>query len=122
MPLPKNAQQLWAQHKYSVMARDIASYKNIGAWVTTKNGAKNISEVSLELTKLLRIPPSTNLIENSLLHMWGYVSEYSTSNNPKIALLSNKSLLNKIQQLAMSNNVQYLVESTALSELQSWGI
>ena len=122
IPLPKNAQQLWAQHKYSVMARDIASYKNMGTWVTTKNGAKNISKVSLELTELLRTPPSNNLIENALLHMWGYVSQYSTNNNAKIALLSNKSLLNAIQQLAMINNVQYLVESTALSELKSWDI
>ena len=53
IPLPINAQQLWAQHKYSIMARDIASYKKIGAWVTTKSGANNISEVSLELTSLL---------------------------------------------------------------------
>ena len=28
--LPKNAQQLWSQHKYSVMARDNAQYKTLG--------------------------------------------------------------------------------------------
>ena len=54
--------------------------------------------------------------------MWGYVSEYTKTNNANITSLSNKSLLNKIQQLALSNNVQYLLESTALSELQSWNI
>ena len=30
IPLPRNIQQLWAQHQYSVMARDEAEYKYIG--------------------------------------------------------------------------------------------
>ena len=36
IPLPKNVQQLWAQHKYSVMARDAAEYKRIGRWVASR--------------------------------------------------------------------------------------
>ncbi|MDH5358828.1 MAG: DUF1722 domain-containing protein [Gammaproteobacteria bacterium] len=120
--LPNNAQQLWAQHKYSVMARDIGCYKSIGKWVTTVNGTKAINDVSLELTQLLQTPPSQRLIENALLHMWGYVSNYSTSSNKRIATLSNNRLLLKIQQLALSNNVRYLLDSTALSELGAWKI
>lgn len=54
--------------------------------------------------------------------MWGYVSKYSTSTNKNIASLSNNKLLNKIQLLAISNNVHYLVDSTALSELDAWNI
>ena len=122
IPLPKNAQQIWAQHKYSVMARDISSYKSIGKFVTTSSGAKAISDVSLELIGLIQTPPSQKLINNTLLHMWGYVSKYSTSTNKNIASLSNNKLLNKIQLLAISNNVHYLVDSTALSELDAWNI
>ena len=121
IPLPKNAQQIWAQHKYSVMARDISSNKKTGKWVTTENGAKSINDVSVEMIELLKTPPSKKLINNALLHMWGYVSKYST-NNKNIASLSDKVLLNKIQKLALKNNVQYLIESTALSELQAWAI
>lgn len=119
IPLPKNAQQIWAQHKYSVMARDIASYKSIGKWVTTTRGVKAINDVSLELTTLLQAPPSQKLVHNALLHMWGYVSHYSTTNN-NIESLPTMKLLKRIQQLALSNKVQYLVASTALSELSAW--
>ena len=58
IPLPVNAQELWAQHKYSDMARDIAAYKNIGKRVTTCQGSKDMEDVALELVKLLQTPPS----------------------------------------------------------------
>ncbi|MCW9031651.1 MAG: pyrimidine dimer DNA glycosylase/endonuclease V, partial [Gammaproteobacteria bacterium] len=45
--LAKNAQDFWAQHKYSVMARNIAAYKDIGKWVTSKSGSKDMRNVSL---------------------------------------------------------------------------
>lgn len=120
IPLPKNAQEIWAQHKYSVMARDISSYKSIGKWVTTTNGSRAIDDVSLELTALLQLPPDQKLIHNALLHMWGYVSKYTANPNKTIESLSEKKLLHKTQQLALSNNVRYLVESTAISELCAW--
>ena len=120
IPLPKNAQQLWAQHKYSVMARDIASYQRMGKWVTTKNGTKQINDVALELNTLLRQPPETRLIENTLLHMWGYVSEYSPVSGKAVTTLPKQKLLTTIQQLALANRVGYLLESTALAELCAW--
>jgi hypothetical protein len=122
IPLPKNAQEFWAQHKYSVMARDITTYKNIGKWVTTKSGSKELHNVSAEITTILRAPPEQRLIENTLLHMWGYVSKHSSISGKKLDLLSMKSLLKKIQFLSLSNNVIYLNESTSLSELNAWNI
>ena len=122
IPLPKNAQSIWAHHKYSVMARDIAAYKNIGKFVTTKDGTKKMSIVALELTSILRHPPEPRLIENALLHMWGYVSKFSTMSSNEFNSLSNKSLLSKVQKLAINNNVRYLTESTSLSELNAWSI
>lgn len=120
IPLPKNVQEIWAQHKYSVMARDVTSYKSIGKWVAVASGNKAMHSVSLELTRLLQAPPAKNLIHNALLHMWGYVSEYSESTNRGIESLSEKVLLQNIQRLALVNKVQYLLESTALSELDAW--
>ena len=118
--IPKNAQQLWAQHKYSVMARDISSYKSIGKWVTSKRGVKAVDDVSLELTSLLQVPPNSKLISNALFHMWGYVSQYSTVTPKEFETLSMKVLLKKIQQLALLQDIKYLVDSTALSELDAW--
>ena len=118
--LPNNAQQLWAQHKYSVMARDISSYKSIGKWVTSKRGVKAVDDVSLELISLLQVPPNSKLISNALFHMWGYVSQNSGITSKEFETLSIKALLNKIQQLALSQNIKYLVDSTALSELAAW--
>ena len=120
IPLPKNAQQLWAQHKYSVMARDISSYESIGKWVASAHGVKAINDVALELTVLLHTAPNPKLIRNALFHMWGYVSHYSMITGDDFESLTMKILLNKIQQLVLSNNVKYLVNSTALSELNAW--
>ena len=122
IPLPKNAQHLWAQHKYSVMARDINAYKDIGRWVTSKTGSKELSKVALELSMLLRKPPEPKLIENTLLHMWGYVSKYTSISGKELNALSMKVLLSTIQQLSLANNVKYLTESTSLSELDAWAI
>jgi len=122
IPLPRNAQQLWAQHKYSVMARDISAYKELGKWVTSKSGSKELSDVALEVTMLLRKPPEPRLIENTLLHMWGYVSKCASTSGKELGSLSRKALLSKIQQLSLANNVKYLTESTSLSELDAWAI
>jgi len=122
IPLPRNAQQLWAQHKYSVMARDISAYKELGKWVTSKSGSKELSDVALEVTMLLRKPPEPRLIENTLLHMWGYVSKCTSTSGKELGSLSMKALLSKIQQLSLANNVKYLTESTSLSELDAWAI
>ena len=120
IPLPKNAQQLWAQHKYSVMARDISSYESIGKWVTSKRGVNAMDDVCLELITLLQAPPNPKLIKNALLHMWGYVSQHSAMTGKALEALPIKKLLKTIQQLSLSNRTQYLVDSTALSELDAW--
>jgi len=122
IPLPVNAQQVWAQHKYSVMARDIALYKAIGRRVASKVTSNVMSDIALEVTEVLRNPPEPRLIENTLLHMWGYVSEYASISGRNLSALSSKALLRKIQQLALANDVMYVVESTSLSELDAWAI
>lgn len=122
IPLPKNAQQFWAQHKYSVMARDISAYKNFGKWATSKSGSKELPKVAMEISLLLQSAPEKRLIENTLLHMWGYVSKYSSISGKDLDSLNMQSLLNKVQQLSLKNNVKYLIESTSLSELDAWKI
>lgn len=120
IPLPKNIQQLWAQHKYSVMARDISAYKRIGIWVASKRCIRDFHELSLDLVLLLRKPPKINLIRNALLHMWGYVTKYSNKKKNNMNTISVPTLLHRTQELALANNIEYLIHSTALSELGAW--
>jgi uncharacterized protein YbgA (DUF1722 family) len=102
------------------MARDISAYQSMGRWVTTKQGAKEIEKVALELYALLRQPPSPRLIENTLLHMWGYVSRYAPLSGKELDAMSTNKLLGRIQQLALAHDVSYLVASTAIGELNAW--
>ncbi|MDH5256980.1 MAG: DUF1722 domain-containing protein [Gammaproteobacteria bacterium] len=116
--LPKNSQVLWAQHKYSVMARDIELYKSIGRKVTTLKG-DNLS-ISSQLVEILRVPPSAGGIRNVLHHMWGYVSDLYNGNKAGINQWSLERHLKEIRTLAVSSENQYLLSSTALGELGAW--
>ncbi|MFO7666379.1 MAG: DUF1722 domain-containing protein [Desulfobacterales bacterium] len=119
IPLPRNAQQLWSNHKYSVLARDVRLYKEIGSNVARIKDV-NFSELTKVLTELLRKPPSTGGMKNALQHMWGYVSEYSTERKGRIETLPLSELLKEIQQYAIASKNPYLNSSTALSELMAW--
>ena len=120
IPLPQNVQQLWAQHKYSVMARDAAEYKHIGRLVASRKTGKGINDIYQELVLLLRCPPGEGNLRNAVQHMWGYVSPYSSFAGKTIEIKTTRSLLKEIQHLAFLYDVVYLKESTALSELQAW--
>ncbi|MCI5149890.1 MAG: DUF1722 domain-containing protein, partial [Candidatus Electrothrix sp. MAN1_4] len=79
IPLPKNSQQLWSQHKYSVMARNIPLYKSIGREVARDAqpaSSEDFSRLALQLTQLLQTAPVAGGIRNALQHMWGYVTDF----------------------------------------------
>jgi hypothetical protein len=120
IPLPRNVQQLWTQHKYSVMARDVAEYKRIGRWVASSKTVSAIFNLYPELVSLLHCPPSEGNLRNAVQHIWGYVSPYSSFAGKTIERKTTRGLLTEIQRLAFLYNVVYLKESTALGELQAW--
>lgn len=120
IPLPKNVQQLWAQHKYSVMARNAAEYKRIGRRVASSKTSSAIFDLYPELVSFLRCPPAEENLRNAVQHMWGYVSPYSSFAGKTIESKTTRSLLAEIQRLVFLHEVVYLKESTALGELQAW--
>jgi len=120
IPLPKTAQELWRQHKYSVLARDVNLYKNIGKQVAQMSPVDDFSALSQLLTEQLRISPSLGGVKNTLQHMWGYVSEYTSISKCNIERWSLKRLLSEIQYLVLTSKEPYLSSSTALSELKVW--
>ncbi len=120
IPLPKNAQQLWSQHKYSALARDVNLYNKIGQKVSTMPPTHDFSLLSKVLTELLRKQPSLGGIRNALQHMWGYISDCSSISKRDFETWSLDRLLNEIQRGVLTIKEPYLMSSTALSELKVW--
>ena len=126
IPFPQNSQQLWSQHKYSVMARNIPLYKSIGREVAIGTNAatsEDFCRLALQLTEILRTPPTAGSIRNALQHMWGYVndsvSSQTTSGGSSDRWQPDK-LLHNVQQGALKKQEPYLLASTALTELTIW--
>lgn len=117
--LPENAQSLWSQHKYSVLARDPNKYKEIGRRLAQKP-KDTLEDSADELTMILRIRPTEGGIRNALQHMWGYISEVNPPEKEIVSSWSLTTLLNETQQRAMESREPYLMQSTALSELAVW--
>ena len=115
IPLPDTISQLWAHHKYSVMARNPQAYQEIGRQVAHQQ--VTFAELALRLVKLLRLKPPRQRIVNAIDHLWGYVSEYAPQRNPPGDIWQT---LRDIQQLAFEHRVEYLIHSTALGELACW--
>lgn len=118
IPIPLNAQQLWAQHKYSIMARDPNLYIKIGQNLANSNDKTAYKTLIIKFVQLLRSPPQKGTLVNALQHMWGYVADFlpstvATTDSPV-------QMLNLIQHLSKEHSVKYLLHSTAICELEFW--
>lgn len=120
IPLPVNAQQLWSHHKYSVLARDVTRYKEIGRQVAAMRPGDDLTDLARVLTELLRKQPSAGGIRNALQHMWGYVSDDFPKVGRELESWSLQRLMDETQRLSLARDESYLVSSTALSELRVW--
>src|SRR5690606_18357046 len=117
IPLPVNAHELWAHHKYSVLARDPQEYRRIGRAVANMGGNADFSSLAAELVDILRLVPATGRVVNALDHMWGYVASYASEEERRLSRRSPAQLLEAIAALVNRIQEPYLVRSTALSEL-----
>jgi len=120
IPLPQNAQQIWRQHKYAVMARNVSLYKKIGADVARMSPRDDFSGLARLLVETLRTPPSQGGLKNALQHMWGYVSDGYKESRAPLHAWPLTDLLARIQDLTFKNSQPYLMESVALSEFAVW--
>lgn len=118
IPIPKNTQALWRQHKYSVLARDPARYREIGRLIADRE--IDFDRLSKLLIDILRTPPSKGGIKNAVQHMWGHVSDHGKDDKSEVESWSLRRLLSNTQQRAMASKEPYLLGSTALSELMAW--
>lgn len=120
IPLPQNAQQIWSHHKYSVLARNAALYKEIGREVSGYRPRQSYAELTNMLVEIMRTPPSITTLYNALQHMWGHVSGYKKEAPHTVDRWSIKRLCKEIRQRALEMEEPYLLSSTALSELIIW--
>lgn len=119
IPLPRSAQELWAQHKYSVLARDQAAYRALGPRVSGLRGQDGMVELAHELTAWLRRPPTAGNTRNAVEHMWGYVDAAAVR---PLAALRTGAALRTVGRLASAQGVAYLLGQTALTELAAWPV
>ena len=117
--LPRSPQQLWAQHKYSVMARSPDEYRRLGR-TTSRLKQASMPKLALELTALLRDAPEPGRARNAAEHMWGYVRRHASDADVERAMTSASQMLRITQRLAFARCEHYLLASTALSELAVW--
>ena len=117
IPLPRNAQQLWAQHKYSVMARDPETYRRIGRAVARMPAREPMQDLARTLVLTLRESPPAGRLVNVLEHMWGHVRASCPERERRATQASAGAMLAVIQALALARREKFLLASTALSEL-----
>jgi hypothetical protein len=115
--LPRGAQDLWAAHKYSVMARDPEAYRAIGRRVAGLRKGAGVAALAAELAVLMRSEPPRARLVNALEHMWGHVAREASAAERRAAEGGPDALLAATQRLALRIGETYLTASTALSEL-----
>lgn len=120
IPLPRNAQQLWAHHKYSVMARDPDLYRQIGRAVARMTRRERYDELARTLTLMIRRPPGRRRLLNALEHMWGHVSDSATADEKRTAHASAAGMLRVTRQIAIRCRESFLLSSTALGDLGAY--
>ena len=120
IPLPDSAQVLWRQHKYSVLARNPDFYKIIGRQVAGIQRSADCFALADRLTEILRSRPSEGGIRNALQHMWGYVKDVDFRNHCRVESWSLPRLMQAIHQRVRIAEEPYLLQSTALGELNAW--
>ena len=117
IPLPIGAHELWAQHKYSVLARDQSAYRSLGRRVSRMRRGAGLSPLAEELVDILRLRPRTGDLVNAVGHMWGHVSRAATPAERAEAHRSAAGLIWVTYDLALRLRAPYLMTSTALGEM-----
>jgi pyrimidine dimer DNA glycosylase/uncharacterized protein DUF1722 len=115
--LPRSAQELWAQHKYSAMARSPQDSRRLGRGVERRCGREAMRDLARELVLMLREPPPANRVATAVEHMWGYVRPQATADDVSAARRSLPAMFAVTQAIAVRTRQPYLLASTALSEL-----
>ena len=96
------------------MARDPEYYKSVGPMISQDTSPEMFQKLAREFVEKLQTAPPPGRLLNALQHMWGYVSPFKDIKPDPTDL---RKFLAEIVRLSIQHNIEYLVHSTALSEL-----
>ncbi|MFD2230927.1 hypothetical protein [Alkalimarinus sediminis] len=113
--IPSNEREIWANYRYSVMARSHNAFISLGQQVTSRQ--ISFDDLLLEVVHATRAEPYQPDVRNALQQMWGYVSANSYIRPNEV---ENNELLAEVQLLAKQTHSEYLLKSTSLGELAFW--
>jgi hypothetical protein len=122
IPLPRSAQEVWAHHKYSVLARDPEAYRRWGRHVSRFRRGSPFDELAADLVDALRRPPARGALVTAVEHMWGHVSRAATVDEAAAARGSLGAMLAATQAIATREREPFLMASTALGELAAYSV
>ena len=116
IPLPETAQQLWAQHRYSVLARDPDFVQQIEQQLAHGAKALRFGALAAELVKRLRQPPAAGQLLMALAQMGrGRSDEQSRPGSER-----SDALAIWADVLRMAQSHRSILQSTALSDFALW--
>lgn len=73
----KEAQLLWAKHKYFVLSRSQKHYRTIRQYL--KNDSIDINAVKQMIVETYTLPENRGEMINCAMHIWGYFKNKATS-------------------------------------------
>lgn len=121
IPPPHRLTDLWAQHKYSVMARSPAGAREIGGALGRQDRSLDVETLLPRLVLDLRKPPPAGRLRDAVMHMWGYVSPVARTRGLEPDYEDLAATVGTIAAIALEEPRGYLATSTALSDLVVWG-
>lgn len=119
IPIPKDPKTLWTQHAYSVMARDIALYRELNERVNDPAYDLSMGELAHILTDALHRPCRRGYWEKVISAMWEHCAESPEAYSYQSSLNRPERLIRAIQFLAQKYQWPEIWHSTALSDLAS---
>lgn len=119
LPIPNDVETLWAQHAYSVMARDVSLYRELSARLKEPVYTLSMGELAHILTETLHRPCRRSYWSKVVLAMWEHCAPLPEAYSYQSSLTRPERLIRAIQFLAQKHQVAELWHSTALSDLAS---
>lgn len=116
IPLPRTSHELWSHHKYSVMARSQAAYRELGRRVSGLRGRDGFDALALELVNWLRQPPKPGDLRNAIQHMRGYLDPGPGGDDD----CAGVERFETVQRRVALSGERFLTTQTALTDLAAW--
>ena len=119
IPLPSTVENLWEQHRFSILARDPLYCSQKEQMLALCQDGTCFHKLATALVCMLRRRPPSGPLGMALDLMWDRVAVWAKLGY-RGELDRPEAMIVGIRELAVEHQVLPLLESTALSELAAW--